>query len=69
MPIDPRKSTSENIREFHTGRTYAKTKSRFGKKRADRQAVAVALNSKRTKKGRKSWRKPIRKTQRRRSSR
>ncbi len=72
MPIDPKASTSENIRELHTGNTYYRTKKWFGKKRADRQAVAIALNAKRTKKGRKSWRKSStsnRKTQRRRSSR
>lgn len=42
-----RKVTSENIREFHGGKTYAATKKKFGKKRADRQAVAVALSQKR----------------------
>jgi len=57
MPLNPRASTSENIRELHGGRTYAGTKKRFGKKRADRQAVAIALNAKRKKKGRKPWRK------------
>src|SRR5437899_575395 len=34
-----------NIREFHTGDTYAHTASKFGKKDADRQAVAVALET------------------------
>lgn len=31
-----------NIREFHKGKTYARTKAKFGKKRADMQAVAAA---------------------------
>jgi hypothetical protein len=47
MPLKPGKSkstVSENIREFHTGDTYAKTKAKHGKKTADRQAVAAALN-------------------------
>ena len=37
----------ENIREMHTGKTYEHTRKKFGKKRADRQAVAVALNEER----------------------
>lgn len=42
------KSTvSQNIREFHTGNTYRKTEAKFGKKKADKQAVAVALAEKR----------------------
>lgn len=40
-----KKAVSENIEEFHHGKTYAKTKTKFGKKRADKQAVAVALNT------------------------
>ena len=42
-----KKTVSKNIREFHTGKTYAKTRAKFGKKRADKQAVAAALNQKR----------------------
>lgn len=34
----------QNIRELHTGGTYARTKDKFGKKKADKQAVAIALN-------------------------
>ena len=47
MPLKPGKSkatVSENIREFHTGGTYAKTAAKQGKKTADKQAVAAALN-------------------------
>lgn len=36
---------SQNISEFHTGKTYAHTKAKFGKKRADAQAIAVALST------------------------
>ena len=39
-----RKTISGNISEFHKGETYAHTKAKFGKARADRQAVAVALS-------------------------
>ena len=48
MPLKPGKSrevVSENIREFHKGKTYRRTEARQGKKKADRQAVAVALAS------------------------
>jgi hypothetical protein len=39
------KTISTNIREFHTGKTYAHTASKFGVERARKQAIAVALNS------------------------
>ena len=42
-----RKTVSENISEFHGGKTYARTKSKFGKRRAQKQAIAVALKEKR----------------------
>ena len=35
---------SQNIREFNKGKTFAHTQAKFGKKREDRQAVAVALS-------------------------
>ena len=47
MPLQKGSSqgvVSNNIKEFHTGKTYAHTKSKFGKARADRQAVAVAMS-------------------------
>ncbi len=45
-------TVSSNIEEFHTGKTYAATSAKFGKKRADAQAVAVAMSEKRrSKKG------------------
>ena len=48
MPLKPGSSqavVSQNIREFHTGPTYQHTKEKFGKARADKQAVAVALSN------------------------
>ncbi len=48
MPLEPGKSKetiSKNISEFHTGQTFAHTAEKFGKARANAQAVAVALNS------------------------
>lgn len=50
MPLKKGKSqkvVSQNIREFHTGKTYARTAAKFGKKRADKQAVAAALSQQR----------------------
>lgn len=47
MPLAKGKSkstVSKNIRELHAGRTFAKTEAKFGKKKADQQAVAIALN-------------------------
>lgn len=41
MPL--RGSTSNRIKEFHKGKTYARTKRKFGKAKADKQAVAVGL--------------------------
>lgn len=55
MPLKPGKSkaiVSENIREFHGGKTYAKTAAKHGKKVANRQAVAVALSEARKSKKR-----------------
>jgi len=50
MPLKTGKSkkvVSENISEFHKGKTFAATKEKFGKEKADKQAVAVALSKKR----------------------
>lgn len=50
MPLTPGKSKatfSKNISEFHKGPTYAHTAEKFGKARANDQAVAVAYSEKR----------------------
>ena len=50
MPLAKGKSkkvVSENISEFHGGPTFSKTAEKFGKKTADKQAVAVALDQQR----------------------
>ena len=46
MPLNPSATVGTNIREFRTGKTYAHTAAKFGKKDADRQAIAVALSTK-----------------------
>lgn len=48
MPLEPGKSSaviSKNIKEFHGGPTFQHTSDKFGKDRANKQAVAVALHS------------------------
>lgn len=38
-------NVSRNIKEFHKGETYAKTANKYGKKTANKQAVAAAINA------------------------
>lgn len=48
MPLKPgssKKTISSNISEFHGGKTYNATETKFGKKKADAQAIAVAMNN------------------------
>lgn len=40
-----KEAVSKNISEFHTGKTYARTAAKFGKAKADKQAIAVALDT------------------------
>lgn len=50
MPLLPgtsKRVVSQNIKEFHGGKTYAHTAAKFGKARANKQAVAVAFAMKR----------------------
>ena len=42
-----RKTTEENFHELRHGKTFSRTEKRYGKKRAQKQMVAVALNEKR----------------------
>jgi hypothetical protein len=39
------KVVSQNIVEFHKGETYKKTQAKFGKDKANKQAIAVALST------------------------
>lgn len=48
MPLKSGSSSStvsSNIKELHSGKTYARTESKFGKHKADKQAVAIALSN------------------------
>lgn len=50
MPLKKGKSekvVSENIREFHTGKTYQHTLKKFGRSTANKQAIAAALEQRR----------------------
>jgi hypothetical protein len=56
MPIKSghsQKTISHNIEELHEGPQYARTRKRFGAKKANAQAVAIALDESRkpTKRG------------------
>ncbi len=56
MPLKTGKSQktiSSNISELHKGKTYAKTAKKFGKNKAQKQAIAIAMS-----KAKKSKRKP-----------
>ncbi len=47
MPLkfgSDKRVVSENISELRSGKTYAHTKEKFGKDRANKQAVAIALS-------------------------
>jgi hypothetical protein len=46
MPLDKRATIAEIIREFKQGQTYKHTLAKFGKQRAIKQAIAVALKTK-----------------------
>ncbi len=48
MPLKPGAPPSKTIPELHTGKTYAHTLHKFGKQRADAQAIAIALHNQRT---------------------
>lgn len=50
MPLSPGTSpdvVSANISELHHGKTFARTRRKYGKKKAHKQAVAIALRKKR----------------------
>lgn len=50
MPLKKGKSqkvVSQNIREFHTGKTYQHTLRKFGRATANKQAIAAALAQRR----------------------
>ena len=49
MPLTPGAPVGDTIREFQTGKTYAKTSKKFGAAKAHKQAVAVALKNRRAK--------------------
>lgn len=38
------KNVGRNIKEVHKGKTYARTKAKFGKAKADKQAIAIGMS-------------------------
>lgn len=54
MPLKAGKSKetfSKNVSEFHKGETYGKTKKKFGKGKADKQALAASYSKARSSMG------------------
>jgi len=50
MPLSKgknKKVISKNIAELHTGKTFKATASKFGKDKANKQAVAIAMSNSR----------------------
>jgi hypothetical protein len=50
-------TVSANISELHHGKTFRRTKKKYGKKKAQKQAIAIALSKKRESKRKKLKRK------------
>jgi len=47
MPLQKgksKKTIGKNIAELHSGKTFAKTAAKFGKDKANKQAIAIALS-------------------------
>ena len=45
MPLLPGKSqVGNNIKELHEGKTFQATKAKFGKAKANKQSIAIALD-------------------------
>lgn len=53
MPIPKNASKDEVAHDFKHGKTYARTRGKYGKRRANKQLVAVMLRHQREKKGRR----------------
>jgi len=54
MPLksgSSQKIISSNIEELHSGNTFAKTMKKFGKAKANKQAIAIAFSKARKSKG------------------
>lgn len=49
-----KKTISSNISEFHKGPTFKKTEKKFGKAKANKQAIAVAYANARKSRGGKA---------------
>lgn len=52
-------TVSHNIQELHSGGTYARTAKKFGKKKANKQAVAIALAKARESKARSAMKRGL----------
>lgn len=51
MPLiksSSKKATESNFHELRHGKTFARTEKKFGKKKAEKQMIAIALENKRS---------------------
>jgi hypothetical protein len=47
VPLKPGADVGDSIDELKSGKTYAHTKKKFGKARARKQSIAIAMKNKR----------------------
>ena len=45
MPLPAGQEVGKSIRELRTGKTFRHTRKKFGRKRAEKQALAIALKN------------------------
>jgi hypothetical protein len=57
VPLDPGEDVGDSLDELSHGKTYAKTKKKYGAKKARKQSIAIALKNKRKGKSSKKARK------------
>lgn len=57
MPFDPNASKEEMFEELGKGKTYARTKKKGGRKKANKQRVAIVLSAQRKAEAKKKHRK------------
>ena len=47
MPLEPGEDVGDSLDELKHGKTFARTAKKFGKKKARKQSIAIAMKNKR----------------------